>query len=210
MIPAKLKKYFSPSLLVYSKKEVDAKLALIQEQYPKNHLHVDVADGKFVPSTCWCAPADFKNLQITQSFEAHLMTLSPERRVSAWKRAGASRVVFHYEATQHPLRVIETIEKHDMEAGIALNLETSPKQIELLLDRLDAILFMAIVPGFTGQKYHPEVVRKIASFHKKHPKKLIIVDGGVNEKNAQTLLTAGARQLVSTSAVYGSGNYARE
>lgn len=210
MIPKPLKKYFSPSLLVYSKKEAKTKLAFIQEHFPVGHLHVDVADGKFVSSACWCAPADFKNLRITQSFEAHLMTLNPERRVSAWKRAGASRIVFHYEATHNPLRVIEAIEKHNMEAGIALNLETSPKQIELLLDRLDAILFMAIVPGFTGQKYHPEVVRKIASFHKKHPKKLIIVDGGVSAKNAPNLISAGARQLVSTSAVYGSGTYARE
>lgn len=138
------------------------------------------------------------------------MTLNPERRVAAWKRAGASRIVFHYEATQHPLRVINTIEKYKLEAGIALNLETSTKQIELLLDRLDAILFMAIVPGFTGQKYHPEVVKKIASFHKKHPNKLIIVDGGVSAENMEKLLGAGARQLVSTSAIYGSGNYARE
>lgn len=210
MIPQPLKKYFSPSLFVYSKKETKTKLTFIQEHFPMSHLHVDVADGKFVPSSCWCAPTDFKKLRIAQSFEAHLMTLNPERRVSAWKRAGASRIVFHYEATSNPFRVIETIEKHTMEAGIALNLETSPRHIELLLDRLDVILFMAIVPGFTGQKYHPEVVRKITSFHKKHPQKLIIVDGGVSVKNAPSLISAGARQLVSTSAVYGSGNYARK
>ncbi|MBI4599438.1 ribulose-phosphate 3-epimerase [Candidatus Uhrbacteria bacterium] len=210
MIPQTLKKYFSPALLVYSKKEAETKMAFVNEHFAKSHLHVDVADGKFVPSSCWCTPADFKNLHIKQSFETHLMTLNPERRVSAWKRAGASRIVFHYEATHNPLHVIDTIKKNNLEAGIALNLETSTKHIELLLDRLDAILFMAIVPGFTGQKYHPEIVKKIAAFHKKHSEKLIIVDGGVSVKNASALLGAGARQLVSTSAVYGSRNYARK
>ncbi len=210
MIPQNLKKYFSPSILVYSKKEAEKKLAFVHENFPKSRLHVDVADGIFVPSTCWCAPTDFKKLHIKGLFEAHLMTLNPEKRVAGWKRAGAGRIVFHYEATDNPLRVIEVIEKHQMEAGIALNLETSPQAIELLVDRLDAILFMAIVPGFTGQPYHPEVIKKIAPFHKKHPKKLIIVDGGVSAKNAPTLIKAGAQQLVSTSAVYGSGNYARQ
>lgn len=210
MIPTKLKKYFSPSVLVYSKKEAKKKLAFIGEHFPHNHLHIDAADGKFVPSTFWCAPHDFKNLRIKQSFEAHLMTLNPERRVAAWKRAGASRIIFHFEAKSHPLRVIDTIEKHHLEVGIGLNLETAPKQIELLLDRLDAILFMGIVPGWSGQSFHSEVIEKIRKFHKHHPKKFIIIDGGVSEGNAEKLLHAGARQLVSTSAVYGSGNYARK
>ena len=203
VIPQPLKKYFSPSLFVYSKKEVLVKLSFVHEHFSKSTLHVDVTDGKFVPSTCWCAAADFKNLHIKQPFEVHLMTLHPEKRIAAWKRAGASRMVFHYEATDNPLRVIETIEKHTMEAGIALNLETSPKYIELLLDRLDAILFMAIVPGLTGQPFHNSVLQKIESFHKKHPKKFIIVDGGVSAKNAPKLINAGARQLVSTSALFG-------
>ena len=210
MISSKLKKYFSPSVLVYSKKEAQKKLAFINEHFSHNHLHVDAADGAFVPSTFWCKPHDFKKLNIKQSFETHLMTLNPERRVSAWKRAGATRIIFHYEATDHPLRVIETINKHNLEVGIGLNLETSTKHIELLLDRLDAILFMGIAPGWTGQPFHPEVIKKISTFHRQHSKKLIIIDGGVSEQNAQTLIDAGARQLVSTSAIYGSSNYARE
>jgi|GEM_PF-559688 len=202
-IPKPIKKYFSPSLLVYSKKEALAKLAFVDEHFLHSHLHVDVTDGKFVPSLCWCKPGDFKNLGIQHSFEAHLMTLHPERRVSAWKRAGATRILFHAEATTNPLRVIDTIEKHKIEAGIALNLETSINQIELLLDRLDAILFMGIIPGLTGQPFHKEVIKKIQHFHRRHPKKLIIIDGGVSIDNATALLKAGARQLVSTSAIYG-------
>lgn len=203
MFPKTLKKYAAPSILVYSKKEAQAKLAFVQESFPKNNLHIDVADGKFVSTTCWCKPSDFKKLRIRQPFEAHLMTLRPEHRIAAWKRAGASRVIFHYEATTTPLRMLDTIEKHGLEAGIALNLETSIKDIELLVDRLDAILFMAIVPGLAGQPFHASVLRKITAFHKKYPKKFIIVDGGVNSHNAPLLIAAGARQLVSTSALYG-------
>lgn len=202
-IPKHLKKFFTPALLVYSKKEAEEKLSFIKENYPDAHLHVDVTDTKFVISSFWCKAHDIKNLNIKNSFEAHLMTFHPEKRISAWKRAGARRIIFHYEATNRPLRVIDTIKKHGLEACVALNLETSPNMIELLVAHLDAILCMGIAPGRAGQPFHSEVIRKINILHKKYPKKLIIVDGGVSAENAPLLIEAGARQLVSTSAVYG-------
>ena len=68
---------------------------------------------------------------------------------------------------------------------------------------------MAIEPGFAGMPFHPEVIPKIAFFHKKYPKKFIIVDGGVSLQNAEKLLKAGARQLVSTTLVYGKTSVPR-
>lgn len=210
MIPSTLKTYFTPALLVYSKMEAEKKLSFINEHYPNAHLHVDVMDKKFVPATCWCKPVDIKKLHIKQPFEAHLMTFHPEKRVAAWKRARATRIVFHIEATDRPLAVIETIRKHRLEAAIALNPKTALKTIALLTDKVDGILFMGVTPGLTGQPFQQSVLKKIHTFHQQHPKKYIIVDGGVTSGNTRSLIDAGARQLVSTSAVYGSGNYARE
>ncbi len=203
MIHQNLKEYFAPALLVYSKKEAEQKLAFIKEFYPSAHLHVDVMDNKFVPALCWCKPRDFKNLHVKNSFEAHLMTFHPEKRVAAWKRAGATRIVFHIESTQSPLMVIDTIKKHRLEAAVALNPKTSVKTLALLIDKVDGILFMGVAPGRAGQPFQQKVVKKIATFHNRYPKKLIIVDGGVSVENAPQLIDAGARQLVSTSAVYG-------
>ena len=202
-LPKTIAKYISPSILVYSKAEAQAKLHFVQEHYTNAHLHIDATDGRFVPSHFWCKAHDFGRLTIRNSFEAHLMTFHPEKRVGAWKRAGASRIIFHFEATPNPLRVIDTIRKARLEAGIALNIETNPDKLELILDKIDAILFMTIVPGWAGQPFHPEMIEKIREFHKKHPKQFIIVDGGVSKENAPSLISAGARQLVSTSAVYG-------
>ena len=202
-LPNVIKRQISPALLAANKKEALAKLDFVRKSYPRAHMHIDATDGKFVPSHFWCKPTNIGKLGFPHTFEAHLMTYHPEKRVAAWKRAGASRIVFHFEATENPLRVIDTIKKHRLEAGVALNLETAPRQIELLLERLDSILFMAIEPGFAGMPFHPEVIPKIAFFHKKYPKKFIIVDGGVSLQNAEKLLKAGARQLVSTTLVYG-------
>ncbi len=202
-LPQNIKKLIAPSILVYSKAEARAKLAFVRKNYTDAHLHVDATDGRFVPSRFWCKPHEFGKLAIRNSFEAHLMTFHPEKRIAAWKRAGASRIIFHYEATDRPLSVIDAIHKHRLEAGIALNLETNPDQLGLILDRLDAILFMAIETGWAGQPFHPEVIQKIRAFHKKHPRQFIIVDGGVSKENAPSLISAGVRQLVSTSAVYG-------
>lgn len=209
MIPSTLKECFAPALLVYSKAEAEKKLSFISEHYPNAHLHVDVMDKKFVPATCWCKPVDIKKLHIKQSFEAHLMTFHPEKRVAAWKRACATRIVFHIEATDHPLAVIETIRKHRLEVAIALNPKTALKTIALLTDKVDGILFMGVMPGLAGQPFQHSVLKKIRTFHHQHPRTCIIVDGGVTSTNARVLIKEGARQLVSTSAVYGSSTYGR-
>lgn len=210
MIPKNLKKYIAPALLVYSKKESAKKLSFIYEHYPSSFVHVDVMDGIFVHATCWCKPRDFRNLRIKQSLEAHLMTFNPERRVAAWKRAGATRIIFHYEATNNPLRVIHAIKKQGLQVIIALNPKTSAGKIALLVDKVDGILFMGVNPGWAGQKFQRTVFKKIKISSALYPRKLIIIDGGVTSKNAPLLIRAGARQLVSTSAIYGSENYARE
>lgn len=198
-----IKKSLYPALLVYSKQEARAKLAFIATHYPKHPVHIDVMDGKFVPATCWCQAKSFQTLALPRSFEVHLMVKEPQKYLAAWKKAGATRAIFHIEATEDPQGVVAAIRKHGMEACVALNPATALSKIALILPLVDAILVMGVVPGYAGQRFIPSTITKIRRAAALRPKKLIIIDGGVTLHNAPSLLKAGANQLVSTTAVYG-------
>lgn len=202
-IPENIKKKLSPALLAYSKHEARAKLAFIAKYYHDSLVHIDVMDGKFVSARCWCQAKSFQTLALPQSFEVHLMVKEPQKHLAAWKKAGATRAIFHIEATTDPRGVIAAIRKHRLEVGVALNPATPLSKIALILPLVDAILVMGVVPGYAGQRFIPSTITKIRRAAALRPKKLIIIDGGVTLLNAPSLLKAGADQLVSTTAVYG-------
>ncbi len=192
-----------PSLFTTSKNEFREKYSFVLEHTSKaTCIHIDEMDGKFVSTTCWCTPRNIRVLNLKHPFEIHLMTYNPERRIEAWKRAGAQRIHFHIEATNHPLRVIDRIHKAKLKAGIAINAHTPLKKIELLLPFVDAILVMGIAPGATGKHLATSTFQKLKILQKKELHVPLLVDGGVSHINAQKLLNSGATGLISTSMFY--------
>lgn len=192
-----------PAILAHSKQEFCEKYGFIQEHTStKTLIHIDEMDGKFVPNTCWCTPQKVQNLHIKHPFEVHLMTCNPERRIQSWRRAGAERIHFHIETTKKPLELINKIHAERMQAGVALNITTPLRQIELIAPYADAILVMGIIPGDTGKRLHKTVFSKIRTLRKKTLRARILVDGGVAQINAHKLLNSGAHSLISTSMFY--------
>lgn len=192
-----------PALLTHSRREFCEKYTYILEHTsPRNLVHIDEMDGTFVPHTCWCTPQKIRALHLKRPFEVHLMTCNPERRIESWKRAGARRIHFHIEATKKPLAVIDKIHKARMQAGVALNITTPLRDIELIAPYTDAILVMGIIPGDTGKNLHTTVFNRIKTLSKKTLSARILVDGGVAQTNAQKLLNCGADNLISTSMFY--------
>src|SRR3989337_230184 len=85
-------------------------------------LHVDVMDGRFVPNLTFGANMIAALRTLTDKpIDAHLMVLEPERYIESFAAAGASVFTFHPEATVHVHRQLETVKKHGMMAGLALN-----------------------------------------------------------------------------------------
>lgn len=203
-IPAALRRHISPAILAYSQKEVAEKISFIDTEFPRSHVHVDVMDGVFVSARCFCAPTSFRSLRRTHSFEAHLMVLHPLKKITEWKKAGASRVVFHLESKDDLKKVAGAIKALGMQAGVALNPDTPLSRGRLIFPLVDAILLMGVMPGYAGQSFIKKVFRKISAVRLLAPHATLIVDGGVTRENARGLLARGADQLVSTSMIYGS------
>lgn len=173
-------------------------------------IQIDIMDGRFVPNKTWGTPVKIgrflKEINFKKDFEVHLMVAQPEKVIKAWVRAGAKRIIFHFEATKRHKFVIESIHKNKCQVGMAINPETSVEKIKEFLNLVDMILVMGVNPGFSGQKFQPKVLEKIREIKRLNPKVLVGVDGGVNLENVKQIKKAGVDILNAASAIFKSGN----
>lgn len=175
-------------------------------------FHLDVMDGHFVPNLTF-GKTVLKNLhKITKhKLDAHFMVTNPEFFVEDFKDIGIHNFTFHWEATNHPDRLIQVVKENYPSVGISLNPGTPHTVIpEYILKQIDLILIMSVNPGFGGQSFIPGVVDKIEYFKQvqesMNPNLIIQVDGGVKDTNAKELIEAGANNLVAGSYIFNEPN----
>ena len=130
------------------------------------------------------------------------MVLHPEDCVAEFRRAGAQKIVFHFEATSEPEKIIRQIRKLGIKVGLAVNPETPIAAITPLVKKVDSVLFLAVHPGFYGAAFIPEVLDKIADFRKAFPKMEIGIDGGVKEDNIVKIAQSGVDVIFIGSALF--------
>ena len=163
-------------------------------------VQIDIMDGDFVPSrsiTCQHLAA----LSIGFGWEVHLMVKQPQDYLECFKQAGASKIVFHYEATSSPLKVIARARELGLKVGLALNPETPVSAILPLADEVDSVLFLSVHPGFYGAKFVVEVLDQIRQFRRARPAAEIGIDGGIKEANIAQVVGAGVDVLYVGSAI---------
>ncbi|MBX2940653.1 MAG: ribulose-phosphate 3-epimerase [Ferruginibacter sp.] len=172
-------------------------------------FHLDVMDGKFVPNISFGPMIiEFIRKTTTRVCDVHLMIVEPERYAEAFKNAGADILTVHVEACTHLHRNIQQIKSLGMKAGVAVNPHTPLSLIEHVIGDIDLVCLMSVNPGFGGQSFIPETLRKISDLKKmiqeKNAPVLIEVDGGVSVHNASSIVQAGADVLVAGNAVFKS------
>ncbi|MEW6446984.1 MAG: ribulose-phosphate 3-epimerase [Bacillota bacterium] len=176
-----------------------------------SYLHIDIMDGHFVPNITIGPPVVAALRPCTKMvFDVHLMVAAPERYLADFVAAGANILTVHAEACLHLHRTLGAIRGHGVKAGVALNPATPPQAVEYVLDLVDLVLVMTVNPGFGGQRFIPEMLKKIAYLRtvldRNGIKAEIEVDGGVNPETAAAVIDAGADVLVAGSAVFLSEN----
>jgi ribulose-phosphate 3-epimerase len=166
-----------------------------------DYVQIDIMDGKFVPSRSitWDqigpVPSGLK-------WEAHLMVEKPETYFADYKKAGASKVIFHFEATPDPQKVISGARSLGLSVGLAVNPETPVPSFLSLCRQLDSVLFLSVHPGFYGAKFIPEVLDKIVELRRSQPKLNLSIDGGMKENTVTQAAGAGANEIFVGSAIF--------
>lgn len=172
-------------------------------------IHLDIMDGVFVPNISYGFPVvSAIAKEAKKVLDAHLMIIDPDRYVENFAKMGVEYLSVHYEACTHLHRSLQNIRNLGMKAGVALNPHTPVHLLEDILEECDYVLLMSVNPGFGGQKFIENCVKKVSALKdmilKRNLNTLIEVDGGVNRHNAPILAQAGADALVAGSSVFNA------
>ena len=174
-------------------------------------VHLDVMDGNFAPNITF-GTGTIKSLRKYSKlpFDAHLMISNPLRYLDRFIDAGCDIISVHVEVCTDKQfnEVLKTLNKSGVKAGVAINPDTKiPDWIIGNLNSLYLINVMSVQPGFSGQKFMPEVLPKMSKVDQivrdKGYDTIIEADGGVDASNVYELVRAGARILVAGNAVCG-------
>ena len=174
-------------------------------------IHVDVMDGHFVPNLTIGPPVIKALRNYTKlPFDVHLMISPVHKYIKNFAEAGSDIITIHPEATENLNESISLIKRLNKKVGISLNPDTNISVIQSELKNIDLVLIMSVFPGFGGQKFIPETIKKIKDLKEIKDKNNynfdIEVDGGINFLNSKDVINAGANILVSGTTIFKENN----
>ena len=175
-------------------------------------IHFDVMDNHYVPNlTIGPLVCEAIRPHVQVPIDVHLMVKPVDRIIPDFAKAGANIISFHPAASEHIDRTLQLIRDQGCKAGLVFNPGTPLHYLEHVMDKLDLILIMSVNPGFGGQSFIGEALKKVAAVRKLINDSgrdiLLEVDGGVKVENIAAVAAAGADTFVAGSAIFGKPDY---
>ena len=191
-------KIISPSLLSANFANLERDFEMLNSS-DADWVHIDIMDGVFVPNISFGFPVLKYVAKLSQKpLDVHLMIVQPD--------LGTYMMNVHFEACTHLHRTIQQIKQAGMKAAVTLNPATPVCMLEDILPELDMVLLMSVNPGFGGQKFIQNTLKKVEQLKEMRNRMglntIIEIDGGVNLETGKLLSDAGADALVAGSAVF--------
>ena len=198
----------SPSLLAADFRNIQHDIGIV-EKAGITRLHLDVMDGHFVPNLTF-GPIIIKAIRkITDChLETHLMINNPGKHLDQYIHACSDTIIFHLEASNNPIDNLKYIRKNNICAGIAINPNTDENLLIPLLDYLDYILIMSVIPGKGGQSFIPKTLEKMKNIVCMRDNRNIIigVDGGINLNTISKVFATNIDISIIGSGLFNSDN----
>jgi len=171
-------------------------------------FHFDVGDGHFVEPVTM-GPIVLESIapgihEAGGILDCHLMVDNPLRHFPQIARAGGDSATFHYEVVEDVPATIAAAREQGLQVGVAFNPESKPEDVAAVAGDADIVLCMSIHPGYSGQKFMPDALDRIARLRSALAEPVYVqVDGGIGPENIRAANEAGAELLVAGSAVFG-------
>ena len=181
-------------------------------------IHFDVMDNHYVPNLTFgpmvcealrkhAVRADGTKVPI----DVHLMVQPVDALAQGFAKAGADLISFHADAGVHVDRTVQLIKAEGCKAGVVFNPAAPLEVLEWVIDKIDLVLIMSVNPGFGGQSFIPDALKKIERVRRLIDASgrdiRLEVDGGVKTENIRDVANAGADTFVAGSAIFGQRDY---
>jgi len=175
-------------------------------------IHFDVMDNHYVPNlTIGPLVCEAIRSYATVPIDVHLMVKPVDRIIPDFAKAGAGIISFHPEASEHIDRTIGLIHDQGCKAGLVFNPATPLSYLDHVMDKLDLILIMSVNPGFGGQSFILEALKKLQEVRRRIDESgydiWLEIDGGVKVDNIHAIKQAGADTFVAGSAIFNTPDY---
>ena len=194
-----------PSILSADFATLGAEIAEV-DRGGADFLHLDVMDGHFVPNISFgpAVTAATRRAAPGAFLDVHLMIAEPVRYAPAFLKAGADALTYHVEVVDDVVATAAALRGAGCgHVGITLNPATSLERVWPALEHVDHVLVMSVVPGFSGQRFMPEVLPKCEAVKKRlRPNQRLEIDGGINAETIASARDAGVDWFVVASAIF--------
>ncbi|MHB1687549.1 MAG: ribulose-phosphate 3-epimerase [Ignavibacteriaceae bacterium] len=200
----------APSILAADLSNLSQQIRLV-EIGGANWIHCDIMDGHFVPNLTF-GPIIVKAARSVTKLplDVHLMIENPDNYLEDFVKAGANSITVHQEEVIHLNRTINRIKELGAKAGVAINPSTPVNALEDIAEFVDLILIMSVNPGFGGQSFIQNSLKKVreaVQLRKKlNANFLIEIDGGVDNVTVKPSLDAGCDVFVVGTSIFRSDN----
>lgn len=167
-------------------------------------VHIDLTDGEFAPTFT----VGVNQLWWPQEWQVdiHAMVAHPSQYVDALIQMKPYSIIFHAEAAENLLPVIQKVKAAGIKAGIAILRPTVPAIIKPYIEAVDHALIFAGDLGHYGGKASLMQLEKVRLVRNIKPNIEIGWDGGANLENIYSLSQGGIDVLNCGNIIHAAAD----
>ncbi len=177
-----------PTILAETPEIYQSRLELVTRT--ADRVHVDIVDGEF---------AETKTIGLSQVYvpdgvklDLHLMVQNPQDHLQSALALKPNLIIIHAEAEADHAGCARDIRLMGVKAGLAYLKDSSPDELVTKFDH--ALVFTGNLGHYGGELYQPSLA-KVLEVKELNNDIEVGVDGGVNSRNMQAVIDAGADVL---------------